>query len=210
MQLVGLKILMLGASHLATPGYFGTVLHNQLADHGAIVHTVAVCGAFPSHWVLPAEGSCGSLVKKGNNPAEYRVGNAPKSKSYLDLVASDSPDLVVLVMGDSVANYGGPFMDKQWASHEISKLTSVIGESKVPCLFVGPPWGTEGGKSKKTYARTKEANEFLRNNVKPCRYVDSLKLSKPGEWGTTDGMHLTQKDYKEWAAKTMLEIQGLP
>lgn len=201
---------MLGASHLATPGYFGTVLHNQLADQGAIVHTVAVCGAFPSHWVSPTDGSCGSLVKVGSNPAEYRIGNTPKSKSYLDLVASNSPDLVILVVGDSVANYAGPFMDKKWAFEEITKLTSVIGESKVSCVFIGPPWGTEGGKSKKTHARTKEVNDFLKNNVKPCKYVDSLKLSKPGEWGTTDGMHLTQKDYKEWAAKTMLEIQSLP
>jgi hypothetical protein len=210
MNLMGIKILMLGASHLATPGYFGTVLHNQLADQGAIVHTVAVCGAFPSHWATPADGSCGSLEKIGNTPADYRVGKTPKTKSYTELVASDAPNLVILVMGDSVANYAGPFMDKKWASQEISKLTSVVGESKVACVFIGPPWGTEGGKSKKTHARTKEANEFLKNSVKPCTYVDSLKMSKPGEWATTDGMHLTQKDYKEWAARTLQEIQNLP
>ena len=96
MNLLGLKILMLGASHMATPGYFGTVLHNQLADQGAIVHTVAVCGAFPGYWVSPIEGVCGSLEKIGNTPAEYKIGKSPKTKSYLEFVATESPDLVVL------------------------------------------------------------------------------------------------------------------
>ena len=210
MGLMGLKILMLGASHLATPGYFGTVLHNQLADQGAVVHTVAVCGAFPSHWVSPADGDCGSLEKTGNTPAEYRIGKTPKTKSYLELVATDAPNLVILVMGDSVANYAAPVMDKKWAFEEIAKLTSVIGESKVSCVFIGPPWGTEGGKSKKTNARTREVNELLRTSVKPCQYIDSLKMSRPGEWRTTDGMHLTQKDYKMWATKAMQEIQKRP
>ena len=210
MKLKGLKILVLGASHLATPGHFGTVLHNQLADQGAVVHTLAVCGAFPSYWISPEDGKCGSLEKKGNSPAKYGIGKTPKTKSYLELVATDVPDLVILVMGDSVANYEGPIMEKKWAFQEIAKLTSVIGESKVKCVFVGPPWGTEGGESKKTNARTKEVNELLRTSVKPCKYIDSLKMSRPGEWSTTDGMHLTRKDYKEWATKTMQEIQNLP
>jgi hypothetical protein len=210
MNLLGLKILMLGASHLATPGYFGTVLHNQLADQGAVVHTVAVCGAFPSHWILPDEGNCGSLEKTGNNPAEFRLGKSPKTKSYLELVALDSPNLVILVMGDSVANYVAPSMDKKWAYQEINKLTNVIEQSKIPCLFIGPPWGTEGGNSKKTNNRVREVSEILKNGVKPCKYIDSLKLSRPGEWDTTDGLHLTQKGYKEWATRVMQEIQKTP
>ena len=210
MQLIGLKILILGASHLATPGYFGTVLHNQLADQQAVVHTVAVCGAFPSYWISPVEGTCGSLEKTGNTPAEYRIGKTPAAKSYFELVASDFPDLVILVMGDSVANYANPFMDKNWALQEITKLTRVVEDSKVTCIFIGPPWGAEGGKSKKSNFRVRETNELLKTSVKPCKYIDSLKMSRPGEWSTTDGMHLIQKDYKDWATKVMQEIQQLP
>lgn len=210
MQLLGLKILMLGASHLATPGFFGTVLHNQLSDQGAVVHTVAVCGAFPSHWVLPNQGTCGSLDKAGTNPAEYKIGKTPVTKSYLELVATDSPDLVIFVMGDSLANYASSYMDKKWAYQDISQLTSAIQDSKVSCLFIGPPWGTEGGSSRKTNNRVRDTSEFLKAHVKPCKYIDSLKLSRPGEWETTDGLHLNQKGYKEWATRVMQEIQKSP
>lgn len=210
MQLLGLKILILGASHLATPGFFGTILHNQLADQGAIVHTLAVCGAFPSHWVLPTQGNCGSLEKVGGNPANFRLGKTPNTKSYLELVAVESPALVILVMGDSVANYSAPTMNKKWAYQEIQKLTSTIDESKISCLFIGPPWGTEGGNSKKTNIRVREVSDFLKINVKPCKYIDSLKLSRPGEWDTTDGLHLMQKGYAEWATRVMQEIQKIP
>ena len=210
MQLLGIKILILGASHLATPGFFGTILHNQLADQGAIVHTLAVCGAFPSHWVSPNPGSCGSLEKVGANPAQFTIGKTPKTKAYPELVATDSSTLVILVMGDSVANYTSSSMDKQWAYQEISKLISAVEETKIPCLFIGPPWGTEGGNSKKTNNRVKEVSNFLKSTVKPCKYIDSLKLSQPGEWGTTDGLHLTQQGYREWATRVMQEIQKLP
>lgn len=206
MELLGLKILMLGASHLATPGYFGTQLHNQLTDQGAIVHTLAVCGAFPSHWVSPSTGNCGSLEKVGMNPALFLIGKTPKTKSYLELVATDSPALVILVMGDSVANYTAPFMDKGWASHEVKKLVGTIEKSKVPCLFIGPPWGTDGGSSRKTNIRVKELSDLLKTSVKPCRYINSLELSRPGEWDTTDGLHFMQKGYIEWANRVMPEI----
>ncbi len=210
MQLLGLKILMLGASHLATPGFFGTILHNQLADQGAIVHTLAVCGAFPSHWVSPIQGNCGSLEKIGANPAYFKLGKIPNTKSYLDLVAVDPPNLVILVMGDSVANYSAPTMDKKWAIQEIRNLTGTIEGSNISCIFVGPPWGTEGGNSKKTNIRVREVSDFLKTSVKPCHYIDSLKLSRLGEWETTDGLHLTQKGYIEWATRVMQEIQKTP
>jgi lysophospholipase L1-like esterase len=70
----------------------------------------------------------------------------------------------------------------------------------VSCVWVGPAWGTEGGKFNKTYARAKEMSGYLSEIVAPCTYIDSLSLSKPGEWGTIDGQHFDGAGYKSWGS----------
>ena len=72
---------------------------------------------------------------------------------------------------------------------------------------IGPPWGTEGGTSKKTFARVKELSNYLSTLVAPCRYIDSLDFSKPGEWPTYDGEHLTVDSYKIWGGDIAGEVE---
>jgi lysophospholipase L1-like esterase len=63
---------------------------------------------------------------------------------------------------------------------------------------------------KKNDTRTKLMSAFLASNVAPCTYIDSLTLSKPGEWVTTDGQHFTVAGYKSWANAIGSALAKLP
>jgi len=55
-------------------------------------------------------------------------------------------------------------------------------------------------------------SDFLAANVAPCRYIDSLKPSKPGVWGTVDGQHFTNAAYLAWSqgiARAMADLPAL-
>jgi lysophospholipase L1-like esterase len=47
-------------------------------------------------------------------------------------------------------------------------------------------------------------------NVAPCSYIDSLSLSKPGQWVTTDGQHFTVAGYKSWGGAIADAMSKLP
>lgn len=87
-------------------------------------------------------------------------------------------------------------------------LTNGIKASGASCVWVGPAWGNEGGKNGKNFPRVKEMSDFLAENVAPCIYINSLKLSKPGEWGTLpeDGQHFTDAGYQSWGSAIAKEI----
>ena len=42
-------------------------------------------------------------------------------------------------------------------------------------------------------------SKFLAANVAPCSYIDSLAFSKPGQWATIDGQHMTATGYRTWS-----------
>ncbi|MNT91929.1 hypothetical protein D3C72_2331090 [compost metagenome] len=55
-------------------------------------------------------------------------------------------------------------------------------------------------------------SKFLAANVAPCSYIDSLQFSKPGQWATVDGQHLTAPGYKAWSqdiSKALLEAPAV-
>jgi hypothetical protein len=80
----------------------------------------------------------------------------------------------------------------------------------IPCLWVGPSWGTEGGPFMKTFARVDELNKYMATVVSPCTYVDSTKLSKPGAWPTFDGQHYTVDGYKAYGTALADQIARMP
>ena len=77
-------------------------------------------------------------------------------------------------------------------------MSREVGETNTKCIWVGPAWGSEGGKFRKTFARVEELSNLIEKNVSPCQYLNSLKLSKPGAWATIDGQHFTAPGYKLW------------
>ncbi len=74
-------------------------------------------------------------------------------------------------MGDTIGGYKQPTFPRAWAWQQVTALTKEIGATGVKCAWVGPAWGSEGGKFGKTFDRVRETSEFLANNVAPCTYV---------------------------------------
>jgi hypothetical protein len=206
----GLSILIIGSSHLATPGYLITSLHDSLLAQGATVHSLGVCGVTPGAWLQETFGDCGGAERIGKNKIKLTINRAAKTVPIAQLVETERPQLVVVVMGDTLAGYEQPYFPKQWASQEVRKLTAGLAQLKVACAWVGPAWGDDGGVLHKTNARVKIVSEFLAGNVEPCTYIDSLKMSKPGAWRTSDGQHFTPASYKAWGDAIARALHALP
>ncbi|XAH23242.1 SGNH/GDSL hydrolase family protein [Xylophilus sp. GW821-FHT01B05] len=196
--LAGLSILIIGDSHLTNAGYLIDTLQDQFLSRGAkVVHTVGVCGSTPADWTTIKKGDCGGAERVGKGAITYTGINAA-TKPVKQLIQAEKPDLVVVVMGDTMASYKQAAFPKAWAWQQTTALTKDIASAGTSCVWVGPAWGSEGGMYGKTFERVKTASEFLASNVAPCTYVDSLKFSKPGQWRTVDGQHFTPTGYKDW------------
>ncbi|MGE8405489.1 MAG: SGNH/GDSL hydrolase family protein [Pseudomonas sp.] len=197
--IAGLTILMIGDSHLATPDYLIKDLHNNLVQQGAKVHSLGVCGSNAGDWTTTSPaGKCGGAERRNSDKAVV-LGTKASTQPVSQLVAADKPDLIIVVMGDTMADYKKPAFPKTWAWQETTKLTKAIAATGTRCVWVGPNWGSEGGKYGKTYDRVELASKFLASNVAPCEYIDSLKFSKKGQWATIDGQHLTSLGYASWS-----------
>lgn len=197
--LAGLVVLIVGDSHIASKDFLLSSLHDALLNQGAIVHSYGVCGSQPHDWVAQTELPCGRAER--HNADEPIVDKSPKVKTWsLDqLIEQHHPDLLVVELGDNMAGYGVlPALPREWISVETAQMLKPITAHHLPCIWVGPPWGSEGGPSNKTFARVQELSDYLANAVYPCRYVDSLRFSQPGQWATYDGEHLTPDSYKLW------------
>ena len=97
-----------------------------------------------------------------------------------------------------MAGYGQPTLPQSWIYGKVRALTTAIKAQNVACIWVGPPWGSEGSSYMKTYTRVKEMSEFLSKAVAPCTYIDSTAFSRQGEWPTIDGQHLTASGFRAW------------
>lgn len=198
--LAGLVILIIGDSHIASKDFLLGSLHDDLVAQGAKVHSYGVCGSQPNDWVAQTELPCGRAER--HNTDEPIIDKSPKVKTWSleQLIAQHHPSLLIVELGDNMGGYGVlPALPKDWISLQTTLMLKPIAAHHLPCIWVGPPWGTEGGPSNKTFARVQELSDYLANAVSPCRYVDSLLFSQPGQWATYDGEHLTPDSYKLWA-----------
>ena len=135
---------------------------------------------------------------------------AAKTTPVVVLSDSGKANLVIVVMGDTIAGYHQDAFPKAWVWQQVTQFTKVMADRKTTCVWVGPAWGSEGGKYGKTFVRVQQVSTFLSSNVAPCSYIDSLKFSKQGEWGTTDGQHLTLTAYKYWGKDIEQALLQLP
>jgi hypothetical protein len=197
--LAGLVILIIGDSHNASKDFLLTSLNDALINQGAVVQSYGVCGSQPHDWVKETELPCGRGER--HNSDEPIIDKSPKVKTWslASLIQQHHPDLLIVELGDNMGGYGiTPTLPKDWISFEVQEMLKPIEEHKLPCIWVGPPWGSEGGPSNKTYARVQDLSQYLSQIVYPCRYVDSLRFSQPGQWTTFDGEHLTPDSYRIW------------
>lgn len=206
--LAGLSLLILGESHLAATGSLIEALHDDLIKQGAQVHSIGACGAGAQDWLVKKKVDCGGdrvgkgkPVIRGADATTFPVG---------ELIAADKPDVVVVIIGDTMAAYDKTAFPKTWAWQGVTALTRAIAATHTRCVWVGPPWGKAGGRYNKNDERVRLMSTFLATNVAPCNYVDSLKFSKPGEWKTTDGQHFTATGYKAWGAAITQALADTP
>jgi|SRR5215469_16610067 len=125
------------------------------------------------------------------------------------LIAAHHPDLIVIELGDTMASYGLPELPRAWVQQQVRVLTARIAAQRTACAWVGPPWGSEGLSYPKTFVRVKEISEFLSTMVAPCRFIDSTRFARPGEWPTIDGQHLTGDGYRAWGADIAASVAVL-
>jgi hypothetical protein len=198
--LAGLVVLIIGDSHIASKDFLLGSLPDDLVNQGAAVYAYGVCGSQPFDWVKQTELPCGRAER--HNVDEPIIDKSPKVKTWSleSLIEMHHPDLLVVELGDNMGGYGVlPNLPKDWISFEVHEMLKPIAAHKLPCVWVGPPWGSEGGPSNKTFARVQDLSGYLSQIVAPCHYVDSLRFSQPGQWATYDGEHLTPDSYRLWA-----------
>ncbi len=207
LALAGLIILMIGDSHLAGKDFLLASLHPALEAQGAGVHTYAVCGSSPRDWVVRSTLPCGRSERQNMEPPVIDPTKKAQVWSLDALIQRHDPNLLIIELGDNMAGYGVlPELPRDWINQQVRELLLPVEARHLPCIWVGPPWGSEGGPSKKTFARVKELSDYLSTIVSPCRYIDSLKFSQPGQWPTYDGEHLTPDSYKLWGADIANEV----
>ena len=199
MALAGMVMLIVGDSHIAAAGFFNEPLQDALLSQGAQVHSFGVCGAAASDWISPAPIVCGRGEKHNNQPAKIETKRDLRGWSLPTLINRYNPNLVVIELGDTIAGYGVmPNVPRDLIAEQVHDLLVPIKARHLPCIWIGPPWGTEGGPYKKTNLRVKEVSDYLSQIVGPCHYINSLRFSQPGQWPTRDGLHLTEAGTEMW------------
>lgn len=196
--LLGLTFLMIGDSHMATPRYLITTLHDDLLAEGAKVVSYGACGVSAGAWVVPRAQPCGAASRDNKGPVVENRDKAAMTTPIDQLIAKVRPNVIVVEIGDPMAGYNLKEFPKATVTENVTQLTARIKASNLPCLWIGPSWGTEGGPYFKTFARVKELSDHLKTIVSPCQYIDSLTLSQPGEWATFDGQHHNSVGYQKW------------
>lgn len=208
--LAGLSLLVLGDSHWATTGYLATTLQDQLIQRGATVNSFAACGAPPSIWLSVRVASCGTAQRLQRGAMQNKTGPEARTLPIDELVRQYHPNLIAVSMGDTIAGYVQRATPADNIREEAMALTERLKRLGIPCIWIGPAWGTEGGPFLKTFARVQEVNAILAQSVSPCTYVDSTKLSKPGEWPTFDGQHFTLDGYRAYGTALAQQIAQMP
>ena len=197
--LLGLSLVVIGESHLADPSYLIGPMHDLLIGKGAIVHSIGVCGASPAKWVEATPSDCGRAERVGSARA-VRIDGDVMTTPVKELISKAKANAIVVVSGDTIGSYKTAEFPKSWAYQQISTLTKAIGESGAACYWVGPGWSNQPGRFGKTTERVQALNNFLLENTLPCVYIDSTKMSQPGEWKTTDGQHYNSAGYRAWSS----------
>ena len=194
----GLNILVLGESHLSIKGYLASSLPEELVNKGAQVATYGACGASAGDWLKTKSVPCAGF-RLGVGTLKERPADIASTQPLESLVNKHHPNLLLVIMGDTMASYDSPTIPKSWVWQTVSGLTGEVKRLGLSCVWVGPPWGENGGKYKKNNERVKEFSDYLSTLVAPCTYIDSLTFAKMGEWKTFDGEHFDKWGYESWA-----------
>jgi len=205
--LAGLVILALGDSHMV---YMVSPLHEALEEQGATVNTYGMCGAMAADWLTKTTTQC--FAERHDKSAAIVKNQSAPTWLLTDLIAQNHPNLVVIELGDNMAGYGTlPALPRQFITDQVNEILAPIKARKLPCVWIGPPWGGDTMLYHKSEERVRELSQFLAQAVAPCAYIDTTSFARPGEWATADGEHLTQPSYRKWSldiASAIVRLKG--
>lgn len=205
--LAGLVFLVIGESHMLYELH-GDIHKDLKAQGAAQVFSYGGCGASAADWVTARQVDCGSEKKGDQALSTFTKGF--KTTPISQLIAADKPDVVLLIIGDTMGSYDNEVYPRAWAWQGITALTKEIAKTKTACVWVGPPYGKAGGKYNKRDDRVERVSRFLATNVSPCAYIDSLKFAAPGAWRTFDGQHFVAEGYAAWSTAIVSELGNIP
>ncbi len=208
--LMGLTLLILGDSHFGAQGYLVTTLQDELIRQGAQVTTYSACGSPPSIWLTARVASCGTAQRVQSGPIRQQTGANARSTPLNQLVATVKPNMIMVAMADTIGGYTQPQMPRDEILEQVTSLTDRIRSMNIPCLWVGPSWGTEGGPYMKTFPRVQELSQYMATIVSPCTYIDSTQLSRAGQWPTFDGQHYTVDGYRAYGTALAQYMMRMP
>lgn len=86
------------------------------------MHTLGICGANAGDWLKATPGTCGGAERRGTEKTVVLGGKAA-TLPISQLLATDKPDLVLIVMGDTMASYTKPAFPKAWLWQQTTALT---------------------------------------------------------------------------------------
>lgn len=205
--LAGLVVLLIGDSHMVHQGGLIDLLPQALTADGAKVYAYGACGTTPTDYLTPKTTDCGIASRVGTGPVQRAEGTGRPVWNARDLIAKTKPDLVIVVMGDTLGAYKMDALPKAWVWDQVTALTGEIRAASLSCDWIGPPWGTNNPAFGKTQGRVTELSAYLAQIVGPCNYVDSTAFAAPNAWKTIDGQHLDGAGYKAWAAALTKAIE---
>ncbi|QEO16374.1 SGNH/GDSL hydrolase family protein [Acetobacter vaccinii] len=210
--LAGLTVLIIGDSHVTFKDSLLTLLPDAYVSAGAKVVTYGVCSSTAADWVVPnPNNGCGAAQRIGNAPVGDAVMKPTSPPPIASLLEKWHPNVVMVVLGDTMAAYGQSEMSKNWVDEQVKTLTSSLGDAA--CIWVGPTWGEFSPRYGKTDKRAQEMAGFLKTEVSPCTYVDGTQLMAQGSVKTIDGVHPTAASYRQWGdailAQTMPMLEKL-
>lgn len=186
--------MVFGDSHMTQHDLIST-LSADLMQQGVKVYSYGACGMPSGELMKKSRSSCGSAYRLDLEPIRNRVGAEASTPPLFILIKKFHPDLIVVVNGDDMAGYISASIPKSWAWKKITTLTKCIKASSLNCIWVGPPRGRFG----MTFARVQAMSDYLAGIVSSCIYINSLKISKPGEWRSEDGVPFLNMGYQAWA-----------
>lgn len=205
--LAGLVVLVLGDSHLVHPGGLIDRLPQELTARGATVYAYGACGATPIDYLTPKTTDCGRASREGTGAVKRDFTQGLPVWNARDLIAGRKPDLIVVVMGDTLAAYKSPTLPQAWVWDQVTALTGEIAAASLSCDWIGPPWGKPSEAFGKTPERVRDISAYLGQIVSPCHYIDTTALAAADAWGSIDGQHLDEAGYKAWASAIVDAIE---
>src|SRR5690606_3935304 len=104
--LAGLTLLVLGESHMSLVDHLTEPLNAALVAKGAKVYSIGACSAGAADWLVARNVDCGA-VQRDAGKLELK-GSDATTTPVKQLIDIHKPDVVVLVIGDTMASYDKP------------------------------------------------------------------------------------------------------